>query len=163
LAPKHLLATWVRLAAVASAYPDRQWTAVSVGRGKKNDTPRVVSIAFDSADDARRVLEFAVDLHDRSHSDVVPMMPATALAIHRKGVAAGAKQWSTMFGCNSDRWVEFALGLVDLHVLLAEVPRSHEVGLEWGSAESRVERWAYRVWSTVEATVGTDVLEVFDV
>lgn len=162
LAPKHLLATWVRLAALVSAHPDQQWSAVSVGRGKNDDTPRSVTIRFASVDDARRALDLAVDLHRRAHSDLVPMMPATALAIHRRGVAVGAKQWSSRFGCNSDRWVDFAHGVIDLHVLLAEPPRSDEVGDDWGPAASRIERWAYRIWSTVAATIGDEALEVFD-
>jgi exodeoxyribonuclease V gamma subunit len=164
-APKHRIAAWLHLAVLGVAFPDQPWQALVVGTAGKTDKPTVAIERWQlrSVQHAAEALACIVHLADRVGVDVVPAFPATTEALHRGDRKAANDAWGDgqhARGERDDRWVQFVFGDIDLDDLLALQPRADEVGDDWGSGGSRVERWAERVWGAFARTVcrvdGTD-------
>jgi exodeoxyribonuclease V gamma subunit len=77
LAPKHKLQAWISLVALAAGKPDRNWTAICVGRGS-NDTIEVCS--FRTPPDAVSVLRDLVKLFDAGRREPLPLPLKTSYA-----------------------------------------------------------------------------------
>ncbi|GFG73177.1 RecBCD enzyme subunit RecC [Mycobacterium botniense] len=75
LAPKHTLQAWISLVALTAGEPDRDWTAICVGRGR-NDGVKVC--AFGKPPDALRVLNDLVMLFDAGHREPLPLPLTTS-------------------------------------------------------------------------------------
>jgi exodeoxyribonuclease V gamma subunit len=157
---KHRLAAWVRLLALTAAWPQRSFSAVTVGRGSGDDDVRTAVIPPLGADaDERRVtatahLSALVDLYDRGMREPLPIYAKTSAAYAKAAgdgqdpVAAAQREWTTEWRFDKeDRELEHQLvhgGVVALEELLAIPPRAEE---SWAPEEnSRLGRCARRLW-----------------
>lgn len=86
LAPKHRLRAWVQLLALTAAFPDRTFTAATIGRGVGLRS-RVAMLAAPAPDAALAMLAGLVDLRDRALCAPLPLPLGTsyAYAHHRVG------------------------------------------------------------------------------
>jgi exodeoxyribonuclease V gamma subunit len=161
---KQRLAAWARLLALTATWPERPFSAVTVGRGSGRDDVRSVCIAplaattKERAAVAGRELAALIDLYDRGLREPLPLFAKTSAAYAeavRAGqdpVAAAADEWATVFGFDrEDREAEHQLvfgGVLELAELMEAAPASDEVGEGWAEAEpSRLGRLALRLWS----------------
>jgi len=93
LGAKHRLRAWVQVLALAAAYPDRPWRAVTVGRaGGSRPGAAVSTIGAPSAVHAAQRLDELVRLRERALREPLPMPPATALAYARSRHAGDVEE-----------------------------------------------------------------------
>ncbi|MFY2860016.1 exodeoxyribonuclease V subunit gamma [Mycobacterium sp. THU-M104] len=78
LAPKHVLASWIALVALAAQQPDREWTAVRIGRGKTKNT--IAQRLFVAPPDPVAVLGDLVALYDTGRREPLPLPLKTSYA-----------------------------------------------------------------------------------
>jgi exodeoxyribonuclease V gamma subunit len=161
---KQRLAAWARLLALTATWPERPFSAVTVGRGSGRDDVRSVCIPALAATTkeravvAGRELAALMDLYDRGLREPLPLFAKTSAA-YAEAVRAGqepgaaaAEEWATVFGFDrEDREAEHQLvfgGVLELAELMEAAPASDEVGDGWAEAEpSRLGRLALRLWS----------------
>jgi exodeoxyribonuclease V gamma subunit len=161
--PRHRLAAWVRLLALTATWPDRELSAMTVGRASGRDDVRcalVRSLGEDPAERraaATRELEVLIDLYDRGLCEPLPIFCATSAAYAAAAnygqdpAAAAAREWTTGWAFDKeDRELEHRLVLGDvltLDELLELAPRLDEAGPGWDESDpSRVGRLARRLW-----------------
>ena len=77
LAPKHKLHAWISLVALAAGNPDRDWTAVCVGRGSKD---AIEVCCLGTPPDAPAVLTDLVMLFDAGRREPLPLPLKTSYA-----------------------------------------------------------------------------------
>lgn len=156
LKPSHLLAMWVRAAALTVCRPDCDWEVVEIGRGERS-TAVGWRVRLRSPETAHDALAVAVDLHERAMNEVVPAFPITTRALWSGNVDVAGTVWRGFEGRgeSADRWIHTAVGPVDLADLLAESPRAHETWPDEpapAAGSSRIEVWAQRIWGAFERT-----------
>ncbi|MCV7074993.1 exodeoxyribonuclease V subunit gamma [Mycobacterium szulgai] len=78
LAPKHVLAAWIALVALAAQSPGRQWTALCIGRGKSRN--RIAQRLFAPPPDPLAVLRDLVSLYDAGRREPLPLPLKTSCA-----------------------------------------------------------------------------------
>lgn len=76
---KHLLGSWIPLLALIAAHPDRDWTAVCVGRHKRGGTPREQFLGRPQ-DPAFDVLQDLVAIYDAGRREPLPLPIKTSYA-----------------------------------------------------------------------------------
>ncbi len=157
---KHRLAAWVRLLALTAAWPERAFSAATVGRGSGDDDVRTAIIPPLGADAGERRatagehLAALVDLYDRGMREPLPIFAKTSAAYARAAsdgqdpAAAAQREWRTEWRFDKeDRELEHQLvlgGVLALEELLAAPPRPDET---WADGEdSRLGRCARRLW-----------------
>jgi exodeoxyribonuclease V gamma subunit len=76
---KHLLESWIPLLALFAHYPDRDWSAVCIGRQKRGTTPREEGLGRprESAVDALREL---LSIYDAGRREPIPLPVKTSYA-----------------------------------------------------------------------------------
>jgi exodeoxyribonuclease V gamma subunit len=151
LAPKHRLAAWVRLLAVAAAHP-RAWRAVTTGRGRAGG--RAWRSTLQAPDDPLGVLRELVDLHERGLRAPLPMAPAASAryAERRHGgspveeaVESATSAWDDRYGDHTDRDLAYLHGSrAQLSALLGEPPADDERA--WCDEPTRFGVLARRLW-----------------
>lgn len=167
--PKHRLAAWARLLAVTAAHPEREVSALTVGRlrqdgNKRKHTvtvARIAPLAPGAPPDARRAaalehLEVLVDLYDRGMVEPLPLYCATSAAWAQGAVdgpdaaaTAARKAWAKgRFREDADPDHVLALGgVLPFDALLAQPPGEDERGPGWAEDEPhRFGRYARRLW-----------------
>jgi exodeoxyribonuclease V gamma subunit len=112
LGPKQRIRAWVLMLALTAAYPDRTWSAVTLGRGPRGSSrSRRATVSGGSAAEAAQLLGQLVDLRDRGLRRPLPLPVATgcAYAQARHGgdepaaaLAKAASEWSSSYE-NTDR------------------------------------------------------------
>ena len=160
---KHRLAAWVRLLAVAASHPERELSAVTVGRAGGGDDVRVAVVGPLADDPVQRAaiattqLTALIDLYDRGMREPLPLFCATSAAYAAAAVAglephqAAEQEWHSDWRFErEDTELEHQLvlgGVWTFDELLELAPRSDEDGDGWASAEqSRFGRLARRLW-----------------
>ena len=78
LGGQHLLAAWIPLLALAIAHPERQWTAVCLGRSTKDDQIAVRVLSAPANPDV--VLRDLVALYDTGRGQPIPLPVKTSFA-----------------------------------------------------------------------------------
>ncbi len=157
LGPKHRVAAWVRLLAVAAAGHPGDWRAVTTGRGgfrrpAWRSTLRV-------PEDPAAVLRQLVDLRDRGLREPLPLVTgASAVYADRRcagstveeATAAAATEWGSTFGDATDRHLQWVHGRAPrLDALLAAPPADDE--RDWSDDPTRFGVLAQRLWSPLLA------------
>jgi exodeoxyribonuclease V gamma subunit len=160
---RHRLATWVRLLALTASWPERAFSAATVGRASGQDDVRIALVGPLSATTAERraaalgQLGVLVDLYDRGMREPLPIFCMTSAAYAEAGargqnpVTAAEREWLTDWKYDrEDRELEHQLvlgGVLSFGELLEPAPRPDEMGTGWSeSEESRFGRYAHRTW-----------------
>jgi exodeoxyribonuclease V gamma subunit len=78
LAPKHVLASWIGLVALAAENPDRDWKALCIGRGKSRN--RIATRLFTPPPNPVAVLRDLVALYDAGRREPLPLPLKTSCA-----------------------------------------------------------------------------------
>jgi exodeoxyribonuclease V gamma subunit len=147
---RHLLESWIPLLALKAGYPDRDWTALCIGRAKNNN--RIVQRLLAAPDDATETLREVVRLYDTGRREPLPLPIRTSYAwaeartAGRDSRMAAGWRWRSQnnyHGENADPanveiWGEGA----PLQVLLG-APRSGE---EVAGEDTRLGALAARLW-----------------
>jgi exodeoxyribonuclease V gamma subunit len=166
VAPRHRLAAWVYLLALAAADPARAYEAVTLGR-RRSDGPQgadvtVARIRLSTEPDARRAeaqreLAVLVELFERGMQEPLPLYCRTsaayvaAIAAGRDGLRAAEKEWTSDWNFpkeDADPEHQLVLGGTrTVAELFEEPPRDNEQGEGWRpDEESRVGRYAHKLW-----------------
>ena len=75
---KHLLQSWIPLLALAAGHPDRDWSAVCIGRPRRGDTPRIEGLG--RPDDPVELLADLVAIYDAGRREPLPLPIKTSYA-----------------------------------------------------------------------------------
>ncbi|CAN5690592.1 exodeoxyribonuclease V subunit gamma [soil metagenome] len=100
---RHLLDPWVRMLALAVAEPDREWSAVCIGRGG-HDVPVLIRTLGLPIEGASAVLQGLVALYDAGRCEPIPLPVKTSYAWAadrhrgRDPVQAARRAWTSKFG-----------------------------------------------------------------
>jgi exodeoxyribonuclease V gamma subunit len=154
--PRHRIAAWVQLLALAAAHPGRSFSALTVGRDS-GDGIAVVEIPEVEAGDARAHLGVLVDLYARGMREPPPLACRTSEAYARAGgsgldpIATAQREWESDFKIDhEDREPEHRLvhgGVIAFADLLEPPARADERGPWWDPDETRrFGRWSRRLW-----------------
>ena len=163
--PTHRIRAWVRLLALSAAYPDRDYTAVTVGRARygadHNAFATVARLPRIAPDEAREHLATIVDLWERGMREPLPIgcdsAAAYADAARRAQSAARAarREWESAWNYpKEDAQLEHQLAfgaILTFDELLAKRPRDDEGWAELESETSRFGRLARRLWDPLLA------------
>ncbi|BBX65224.1 RecBCD enzyme subunit RecC [Mycobacterium saskatchewanense] len=160
LAPKHVLAAWVGLVALAAQHPGRDWTALCIGRG--NSRNRISLRLFAPPPEPVAVARDLVALYDAGRREPLPLPLKTSCAwaeARRDGdhpyAAARAKWESTRFhnGENDERAHARVWGANSgMDRLLLDGPRPGE---EMPGENTRLGALAARLWLPLLAAEGS--------
>ncbi|MFJ4655019.1 exodeoxyribonuclease V subunit gamma [Nocardia sp. NPDC088792] len=125
LAPKHRVAAWVRLLALAATGDHQSWRAITIGRGKMNRPAWQSTLKSPNAPMARTLLRDLVDLRDLGLSEALPISPAASAAYAERRLSGatpedallaaehefdGGKDGPGRFGEHTDRYLRYVLG-----------------------------------------------------
>ncbi|HWT48896.1 MAG TPA: exodeoxyribonuclease V subunit gamma, partial [Mycobacterium sp.] len=158
LAPKHVLTSWLGLVALAAEYPERDWTALCIGRGKSKN--RIATRLFAPPPDPAALLRDLVALYDAGRREPLPLPLKTSCAwaeARRDGddpyEAARAKWETSRFhaGENAERAHARVWGDNSALERLLGPPRPDE---EMPGEHTRLGALAARLWLPVLAAEG---------
>ncbi|HEY3772700.1 MAG TPA: hypothetical protein VGL69_06900, partial [Solirubrobacteraceae bacterium] len=167
VAARHRMGAWVRFLALAATDPERDFSAMTIGRGSGRDDVRTCHLKPFSADPderaraARAELGVLLDLYDRGMREPLPIFPkssaawAEARAAGQDPEPAARREWESGYG--KWGWIEredadlshtLALGgRISLTDVLAAAPAADESGDGWADEEeTRLGRLARRYW-----------------
>ncbi len=147
LAPKHRVAAWIRLLAVASHGAPTPTTAVTTGRGPYKRP--VWRSTLTRPDDAGAVLRDLVALYDLGMCEPLPMATAASHAYAARRVSgdevvlardAARKDWDAKFGEGTDRHLSYVHGGSSGFDALTAEPDPGAEGTRFGALAVRL--WA---------------------
>lgn len=160
LAPKHRIAAWVRLLALAATGDHQNWRAITIGRGKMQRPTWQSTLISPNAPTARALLRDLADLRDLGLTEPLPIAPAaSAMYAERRAQGStpddallaaehefdGGKDGPGRFGEHTDRYLRYILG---------PTPRFHQLtetlSLDPPSLQSEPTRFgelARRLWN----------------
>ncbi|WP_067709673.1 exodeoxyribonuclease V subunit gamma [Nocardia yamanashiensis] len=125
LAPKHRMAAWVRLLALAAAGSHQSWRAITIGRGKMSRPAWQSTLTAPNAATARTLLRDLVDLRDLGLTEPLPIAPAASSVYAERRLAGatyeealqaaeqefdGGKDGPGRFGEHTDRYLRYIHG-----------------------------------------------------
>jgi exodeoxyribonuclease V gamma subunit len=156
LAAGHRLQAWITLVALTAAYPDEDWTAITVGRGR-GPRPAQSTLGPLAADSANQVLGQLLDLYDRGLREPLPLARKTSAAyaeVRHSGysvteaIGKARRAWTTWDtipgeqeeGAHAQVWGSLA----PLEVLLAAEPCTD---VHWAGEPTRFGELALRLWN----------------
>jgi exodeoxyribonuclease V gamma subunit len=157
LAAKHKLQAWISLVALTAANPDREWTAISVGRGSKDE---IEVCCFHTPPDPLGVLRDLVALFDAGRREPLPLPLKTSYAWAEKRykgrdpVKFASSKWTSNnfhVGDDAERAHVRVWGPRAPFELLLGPPRPGE---EMPGEDTRLGALAARLWLPVLATEG---------
>lgn len=165
IGPRQRLGAWARLLVLTAAFPERKFSAVSVGRARKGISRRLsVSVAraaspsgLGSVEEregwARKELGKLVDLFDRGLREPLPLYCQTSAELasaHASSARRRAEEaWTSDFEKPRENTEEEHLRVLrserSFAELVSEAPREDE---DWFGErfDSRLECYAHRLW-----------------
>lgn len=170
LGAKHRIAGWLDALALASGYPDENWTVHTLG--KYRSSGKVARVAPLAEPEAREWLRALVDVYERGMREPVPLPLKTSLKwAEEYRLSAGGrdaapddradKEWTSPRFSDSgfptedaDPWHGRAFGERAAYSLLASSPRPDE---QWNQAPHRLGQYAWHVWGPL--LEGREVVE----
>jgi exodeoxyribonuclease V gamma subunit len=176
---RHRLGAWARVLALTAAFPERRFSAVTVGRARRSvQRYKQLTIARipspPGAPEERRAAALAelavlLDLYDRGMREPLPLYCETSAAFAAFGaqerssaLRAASQAWTTEFGeaaredADPDH-VRVLGGVRSFEELLTEPPRPDETSEAWGGEEpTRLGRYAHRLWARLLAVEEVD-------
>jgi exodeoxyribonuclease V gamma subunit len=152
LSAKHRMAAWIRLLAVAATSPDRDWEAITTGRGAfRRPTARST---LSPPPDPLAVLRSLVDVRDRGLREPLPAGPKASVEYASRrlrgdsvgdALEAASTRWSGSYGDAADRHVTYVHGPGStVRGLLREPPADEGA---WYPEPSRFGAVARRLWT----------------
>jgi exodeoxyribonuclease V gamma subunit len=154
LGPKPQLSVWIALLALAAAHPERQWTAVAVGRGDPGQ-PRSATFGPLDQGKAKTYLLQLVDLYDRGMCEPLPLPLKTSVAYATasvkmegldRAVFQAGRAWASGKYPGEDADASHAVvwgAAAPLEVLVEQAPRDDE---RWTGEPSRLGEMSLRLW-----------------
>lgn len=165
ISPRQRLGAWARLLVLTAAFPDRRFSAVSVGRARQGVSPRFgVSVARvvspsglgsaqEREDWARTELCKLIDLFDRGLREPLPLYCQTSAELVSQPASSARRRaeeaWTSEFEKPREDSEEEHVRVLGAERsfadLLEETPR---VGEDWFGEQfgSRLECYAHRLW-----------------
>jgi exodeoxyribonuclease V gamma subunit len=159
LAPKHVLASWIGLVALAAENPGREWRALCIGRGKSKN--RIAQRLFAPPPDPVAVSRDLVALYDAGRREPLPLPLKTSCAwaeARRDGddpLEAARDKWETTgfhTGEDAERAHVRVWGANAALARLLGPPRPDE---EMPGEDTRLGALAARLWLPVLAAEGS--------
>ncbi|MBF6176355.1 exodeoxyribonuclease V subunit gamma [Nocardia blacklockiae] len=163
LAPKHRVAAWVRVLALAATERNQSWRAVTIGRGKFGRPAWRSTLAAPNAAAAQAILRDLADLRDAGLAEPLPITP-TASAVYAERRCQGASledarlaadqeflggpNGPKAFGDHTDRYLRYVWGPAPrLEHLETPLPEPDPAG-----ETTRFGALARRLWNPLLAT-----------
>ncbi len=154
LGPKHRLASWIDLLALAAHEPDRPWEAWTVGWHTRSGRPHRSRLG-PLEESPRDLLLDLAEVYDRGMCEPLPLPVragyawASAARQGRDPVKAAQAEWTAANGSpvpgeGQDREHVSVYGRDARFATLAGLPREDE---RWNDEPTRLGRYAVRVWS----------------
>jgi exodeoxyribonuclease V gamma subunit len=148
---KHLLESWIPLLALIAHNPDRDWSAVCIGRQKRGVTPRQEGLGR-PRDEAVHVLQDLVAIYDAGRREPIPLPIKTsyAWAAARHCGDDPAKEASFRWK-SSDRYpgedqAPAHVRAWGKNARLADLMQPPRPGEEYGGEDNRLGAFAARLW-----------------
>ncbi|MFE3188231.1 exodeoxyribonuclease V subunit gamma [Nocardia sp. NPDC059240] len=119
LAPKHRMAAWIRLLALAATGTHQSWRAITIGRGKHHRPAWQSTLTSPTAPLARGILRDLVLLRDEGLSEPLPIAPSASATYAERRLAgattddalhAAEQDFDDRFGEHTDRYFRHILG-----------------------------------------------------
>jgi exodeoxyribonuclease V gamma subunit len=159
---KHMLSSWIPLLALVAHYPDRDWSAVCIGRPKRGTTPRLEALGRPD-ESAVGLLRDLVAIYDAGAREPLPLPIKTsyAWAVARHGGDDPEKQAAYRWKSN-DRYPAEDKDPAQLRAWGGQVPLSALMqplrpGEEVDGETHRLGAYAARLWLPMlraEASLG---------
>ncbi|MFC3433216.1 exodeoxyribonuclease V subunit gamma [Nocardia seriolae] len=158
LAPKHRMAAWIRLLALAATGTHQSWRALTIGRGQHRRPAWQSTLTAPTAALARGILRDLVALRDEGLSEPLPIAPAASAAYAERRLAGGTpedallaaeKEFGDRFGEHTDRYLRHILGPAPRFQQLTEAAARALPGVE--SEPTRFGELARRLWNPLLA------------
>jgi len=153
LGPKHRIASWIDLLALAAARPDQDWTAWTIGWHTQAKAPRRSQLG-PLPGSALDLLRDLIEVYDRGMREPLPLPIRTGHAwaqAARQGRPPwkdAAQEWvssdaAPMPGERDEREHVLVYGPTSTVAQMAGVARNDE---RWNNEPTRLGRYAVRVW-----------------
>ncbi|WP_067689644.1 exodeoxyribonuclease V subunit gamma [Nocardia jejuensis] len=160
LAPKHRMAAWVRLLALAATGDHQSWRAITIGRGRMSRPAWRSTLTAPNAPAARALLRDLVAVRDLGLDEPLPITPAASATYAERRcqgstpedalLAAeqefdGGKDGPGRYGEHTDRYLRYILGPAPRFHQLTEAAADPVAGRE--SEPTRFGDLARRLWN----------------
>ncbi|MFB7723902.1 exodeoxyribonuclease V subunit gamma [Nocardia sp. NPDC056100] len=160
LAPKHRIAAWVRLLALAATGDHQSWRAITIGRGKMSRPAWQSTLVAPNAHAARLLLRDLAALRDEGLAEALPIAPAASAAYAERrcqGSSAedallaaehefdGGKDGPGRYGEHTDRYLRYVLGPTPRFHQLTESLTTAPTAME--AEPTRFGELARRLWN----------------
>ncbi|WP_040808031.1 exodeoxyribonuclease V subunit gamma [Nocardia concava] len=154
LAPKHRMAAWIRLLALAATGTHQSWRALTIGRGKHNRPAWQSTLTAPPAALSRGILRELVAIRDEGLTEPLPIAPAASAVYAERRLAGGTpddallaaeQEFDGRFGENTDRYLRHILGPNPRFHQLTEAAAPALPGIE--SEPTRFGELARRLWN----------------
>jgi exodeoxyribonuclease V gamma subunit len=157
----HRVRAWVRLLALSAGYPEREYSAMTIGRARfgahQDAFATVATLPPIGPERAREHLQALVDLWERGMREPLPIgcessaAYADAARREKPAIMAARRQWESAWNYpREDAQLEHQLafgGVLTFDDLLAKPPREDELDDPWDASEtSRFGKLARRLW-----------------
>ncbi|MRH88425.1 exodeoxyribonuclease V subunit gamma [Nocardia sp. SYP-A9097] len=160
LAPKHRIAAWVRLLALAATGNHQSWRAITIGRGKMSRPAWQSTLTAPNAHAATLLLRDLANLRDEGLAEALPITPAASAAYAERrcqGSSAedallaaehefdGGKDGPGRYGEHTDRYLRYVLGPAPRFHQLTETRTTTPTVME--AEPTRFGELARRLWN----------------
>ncbi|MEB3021451.1 exodeoxyribonuclease V subunit gamma [[Mycobacterium] crassicus] len=154
LAAKHVLQDWIALQALAAQYPDRAWSALSIGRDSRNP---IGLRLFAPAPVPPAVLRQLVDIYDAGRREPIPLPLKTSYAWAEARRTNDDPLWKTRYVWGGDYGEHTEKAVVKVWGAKAPLDRllgTPHPGEQIDGESSRLGALAVRLWSPLLAAEG---------